>query len=82
MGAGAILGDLVESFIKRRLDRKPGTKFFPWDQLDFVIGSLIFGSFVIPLTLNIIIVVVLISVVGHILVNHTAYYLGIRGEKW
>jgi len=40
MGFGAIFGDLVKSFIKRRLDVTPGKMFFPWDQLDFIFGAL------------------------------------------
>src|SRR3989338_11353728 len=31
MGFGAILGDLIKSFVKRRLDYKPGKPFVPWD---------------------------------------------------
>lgn len=82
IGFGAIFGDLIESFFKRRLDRGPGTRFFPWDQLDFVIGALVFSSFVVDITFLKIVVIILLSVIGHILVNHSAYYLGIRKEKW
>ncbi|MBR9703121.1 CDP-archaeol synthase, partial [Candidatus Woesearchaeota archaeon] len=38
-GFGALLGDLVESFIKRQLGFKSGELFFPWDKIDFVIGA-------------------------------------------
>ena len=82
LGLGAILGDLIKSFFKRRLSIKPGQRFFPWDQLDFIIGSLIFVSFAVKLELSIIITIVLVSVLGHILVNHAAFYLKIRKEKW
>ncbi len=81
-GFGAIFGDLIESFIKRRLNLKPGKKFIPWDQLDFVIGALIFISLVVDITLKMLLYIVIISFIGHILVNHTAYYLKIRKEKW
>ncbi|MEA2038078.1 MAG: CDP-2,3-bis-(O-geranylgeranyl)-sn-glycerol synthase [Nanoarchaeota archaeon] len=81
-GFGALFGDLAESFVKRRLRIKSGQKFFPWDQLDFVIGALIFVSILVDLTLSWILVVILISFIGHILVNHCAYYLKIRKEKW
>jgi CDP-2,3-bis-(O-geranylgeranyl)-sn-glycerol synthase len=82
MGFGAITGDLVESFFKRRLDLKPGARFVPWDQLDFVIGALVFVSFVFRLTLAIIITVCLISIVLHIMVNHIGFYLKLRKTKW
>jgi len=42
LGGGALLGDLVESMIKRQAGVKPGKPFLPWDQLDYTIGALIF----------------------------------------
>jgi len=38
---GALGGDAIESFIKRRLGKKPGTTWFPFDQIDYVIGAMI-----------------------------------------
>ena len=44
MGAGALSGDLVKSFIKRRLDKPSGKPWFPWDQLDWIIGAILLSS--------------------------------------
>jgi len=44
MGAGALAGDLIKSFIKRRLDKQPGRPWFPWDQLDWIAGAILFSS--------------------------------------
>lgn len=82
LGFGALFGDLVKSFFKRRLDIKPGQRFFPWDQLDFVVGALVFASFTFGLTWKIVFYSIVVSVIGHIIINHSAYYLGIRKEKW
>ncbi len=82
LGFGALFGDLVESFIKRGLNIKPGERFVPWDQLDFVFGALLFVGFVVDLNFRMVLVIIVISFIGHILVNHSAYYLGIRKEKW
>ena len=84
MGFGAIFGDMIESFVKRQFDIKPGQRFFPWDQIDFVIGSLLLSYFFIPydMRIKVIIIVLLISPLLHIIVNHSAFYLGIRNEKW
>ena len=82
MGFGAVFGDLIESFIKRRLDYGPGESFVPFDQIDFVIGALIFIYPLIVLSLNKIIIILLLSFVLHIMVNHIAFYSGIRKEKW
>ena len=82
MGFGALMGDLVKSFFKRRVGIEPGCKFVPFDQIDFVFGSLAFIMPVFDLTLKIFITSLAISFVLHIIVNHTSFYLKIRNEKW
>lgn len=82
MGLGALAGDLVKSFFKRRIGIKPGHKFVPFDQTDFVAGALVFIMPVFDVTLAIFIVSLLLSFALHITVNHIAFYLKIRGEKW
>jgi len=82
MGTGALTGDLTKSFFKRRLGIRPGDKFIPFDQTDFVIGALVFIVLVFDLTLEIFIVALLLSFMLHILVNHIAFFLKIRNEKW
>jgi len=43
MGLGALVGDAVKSFFKRRTGRDRGAKWPFFDQLDFVAGSLLFA---------------------------------------
>jgi CDP-2,3-bis-(O-geranylgeranyl)-sn-glycerol synthase len=38
---GALLGDLVESFFKRRVGIERGADWIPFDQLDFLLGALL-----------------------------------------
>jgi len=82
MGFGALTGDLAKSFFKRWLGIKPGTKFVPLDQTDFVVGALVFIIPIFDLTLKIFIASLLLSFVLHVIVNHLAFYLKIRKEKW
>lgn len=82
LGFGAIAGDLIKSFFKRRFHVAPGSSFIPWDQLDFVLGALLMGSLITDYSLKFFVTAVLISVAGLILVNHAAYFLKIRGERW
>ena len=82
LGFGAIIGDLVESFIKRRLNYESGKPFVPFDQIDFVLGALIFVFPIVFLSINKIFIIILLSFVLHIIVNHSAFYLKIRNEKW
>jgi CDP-2,3-bis-(O-geranylgeranyl)-sn-glycerol synthase len=82
LGFGALFGDLVKSFVKRRLDLKPGTPFVPFDQLDFIVGALIFVYPIAGLSTEKMAIILFISLILHITINHIAFYTGIRKEKW
>jgi CDP-2,3-bis-(O-geranylgeranyl)-sn-glycerol synthase len=43
---GALFGDITESFLKRRVGRDRGEDWIPFDQLDFIVGALVFGLIV------------------------------------
>jgi len=49
---GALLGDIIESFFKRRMGRERGENWFVFDQIDFIIGAL-FLSFIFSVFLQI-----------------------------
>ncbi|HVQ00105.1 MAG TPA: CDP-2,3-bis-(O-geranylgeranyl)-sn-glycerol synthase [Candidatus Thermoplasmatota archaeon] len=38
---GALIGDLVKSFLKRRFGKERGEDWIPFDQLDFLVGALV-----------------------------------------
>lgn len=82
LGFGALFGDMVKSFFKRRANIKPGGRWVPFDQLDYVIGALLFGAFVYSPPLYAVIVILVSSFLLHIAVNHLGYYFGIRKERW
>ena len=42
---GALLGDIIESFFKRRIGKDRGQDWIPFDQLDFIVGALILQFF-------------------------------------
>ena len=82
LGFGAIFGDSVESFFKRRRGIGSGKPWIPFDQTDFTIGALLFASTLyFPGWVNAVVIVVL-SAVGHILINRIGYLLKIRDVKW
>ena len=81
-GLGAMVGDSAKSFFKRRLRIPPGRPWIPFDQLDFVVGALILVASRSALSLGDIAIALGLSFGGHIAVNHTAYWLGIRDVKW
>lgn len=82
MGFGALFGDAIKSFFKRRLDIKPGHKFIPFDQIDFIVGALVFAMLLVDVTLKIFLTSLFLSIILLIIVNHTAFYMKIRREKW
>ena len=40
---GALFGDIIESFFKRRAGKKRGEDWIPFDQIDFILGVLFFS---------------------------------------
>ena len=81
-GAGALGGDLIKSFFKRRLGISPGKPWIPFDQLDFVIGALIAVSpFFVPSLLHIMIILILTPLL-HVLSNIAAHAVGIKKVWW
>jgi CDP-2,3-bis-(O-geranylgeranyl)-sn-glycerol synthase len=84
LGAGAITGDLIESFFKRRININPGSKFIPLDQTDFVLGAYLFTYplYAEYISMYLFMSSILVSFFLHIIVNHMAFYLKVRKEKW
>jgi len=82
LSLGAIFGDLAESFIKRRLNMPPGKELFPWDQIDFLIGGLIFGiQFYIPSIFELIFMFAL-TLILHRVTNIVAFKLKLKRVPW
>ena len=81
MGFGAILGDSVKSFFKRRLNIKPGKPFIPWDQIDCALGGLLVGRIFWAYEIEFAITTILITFCLHIIIRHIAALLGLC-DKW
>ena len=82
MGSGALIGDAVKSFFKRRLGIAPGAKFIPFDQTDFAIGALAFTMLFFGISWKLFFASILLSFLLHIITNHIAFWLKMRDEKW
>jgi CDP-2,3-bis-(O-geranylgeranyl)-sn-glycerol synthase len=81
LSLGALFGDLVESFIKRRLSIPPGSSLLVADQLDFVVGALFFSLPFSSLPLFIMLLIILITLPLHLLTNILAEHLSLRRES-
>lgn len=81
-GVGAMAGDAVKSFFKRRLAIEPGRPWIPFDQLDFAVGALLLAGPSAGLGWSDVGVILLVTFAGDIAVNGIAYRLGVRGTPW
>ena len=81
LGFGALLGDAIGSFLKRRLGIGRGKPAPILDQLDFIIVAIILVSFVVELNLMFIIIALVLTLAIHFLTNAGAYLLGIK-DVW
>lgn len=98
MGFGALAGDALESFFKRRTGRERGERWIPFDQLDFVVGGLAL-AFLTSWALHALgatatnvaaelftwprlLVIVLLTPALHLLVNFIGYKIGAKDVPW
>ncbi len=82
LGLGAILGDLVKSYYKRKDKIAPGEPWIPFDQLDFVVGGIIGSFFIYVPAAEVVVTLLIVSPFLHIAATRVGYWLGIRKEKW
>jgi CDP-2,3-bis-(O-geranylgeranyl)-sn-glycerol synthase len=87
---GAAFGDIAGSFLKRRFDIKSGAPFWVVDQLDFVVGAIIFASipalffpgfYFIP-DINIIIFLLILTPSVSFIANTIAYLIKLKDVPW
>jgi len=80
---GALVGDLVHSFIKRRISLAEGSPLPVADQLDFVVGAIFFSVLVsAPPPLLTVVLILIITPPIHLLTNYLAYLLGAKKTPW
>lgn len=82
IGFGALFGDMVKSFCKRRLNIASGHSWVPFDQIDYVVGGLLMAWLFVSLSWQAMVVIVIAYPLLHIVVNHLSFYLGLRSERW
>ena len=83
LSVGTHIGDLLGSFIKRRLNLKPGAPAPILDQIGFIVFAILLAYPFYPLiqVLEIVIVIILTLIV-HPLSNVIAYILGLKDKPW
>ena len=80
LSLGALTGDLIESFIKRRLNHSPGSSLPVADQIDFILGAFLFSIPVSPPSLQAALIILLITIPIHLLTNLGAALLNMKNK--
>jgi CDP-2,3-bis-(O-geranylgeranyl)-sn-glycerol synthase len=83
VSSGALIGDLTGAFFKRRLNIPPGGLLPVVDQIDFIVGAILFSlPFPLALDWQLIVTVLLLTPPIHLLTNYVAYKLGLKSNPW
>ncbi|MCD6476737.1 MAG: CDP-2,3-bis-(O-geranylgeranyl)-sn-glycerol synthase [Candidatus Aenigmarchaeota archaeon] len=82
ISTGALTGDLIGSFIKRRLNYKRGESILFLDQLDFISGMLLFSYWFVDITLLMVIIMIILTLILHRITCIIGYKLKIKKEPW
>jgi CDP-2,3-bis-(O-geranylgeranyl)-sn-glycerol synthase len=78
LGIGALAGDAIKSFFKRQRGVAPGHGWFPFDQIDYVIGGALLALPLVRLTLVQYVWLIVIWLALHLISVYIGYLLGIR----
>ena len=76
-----MIGDASGSFLKRRIGIERGRPIPLLDQLDFVVGALIFASIIVVIPWDLLLLLFVISIILHLLADIIAYLIGIK-DVW
>ena len=88
LALGALLGDAVKSYAKRRLKRKRGEKLPLADQYDFVLGAWVLTAALFPVwfqtnfTLGAMAVIAALTFFMHRGVSVLGHRMGLKAEPW
>ncbi len=79
---GALLGDLAGAFLKRRLNISPGGLLPLVDQVDFVVGAVLFSLPLGIVSFELAVAMLIITPPIHLLTNYAAYKLKLKSNPW
>lgn len=78
LGFGALLGDAIESFFKRQIGIPSGSSWLVFDQIDYVIGAILFSLPFVRLNTIDYVIVVITYFCLHFIVSYLGYLLGFK----
>lgn len=82
LSTGALTGDVVGSFIKRRFGIPRGKHFPLFDQLTFLIAALLLSSYVYRPSNQMVVTLFILTPIIHWATNNVAYILKLKKHPW
>lgn len=82
LAAGALVGDLLGSFVKRRLNIARGAAAPGLDQLGFLVLAILFASPLVVPSVEILIILLIITPLIHLATNYGGYKLGLKERPY
>lgn len=80
LAAGALLGDAVESMFKRQRGVPAGHSWFPYDQIDYIVGALLLSLFVVRLPFFYYVLMLIVWFVMHLIFTFIGYRMGLKDK--
>jgi len=77
---GALGGDAIESFFKRAKGIKSGGSWVPFDQIDYIIGSVLVSLFFVILTPAQYVWIFVVWFIVHLAASYIGYLLGLKKD--
>jgi len=77
---GALGGDALESFVKRQLGIKAGQSWFPFDQLDYILGGLLLSGALVELKPSHVFMVLVVWFVIHPVSTVIGWSIGLKDK--
>lgn len=82
LGFGALFGDLIKSFFKRSVDIPSGHSWVPFDQIDWILGAILFSALIVDFKPSEIVAAIILFGLLHPLVNLTGYALKVKNNRF
>jgi CDP-2,3-bis-(O-geranylgeranyl)-sn-glycerol synthase len=80
LGFGALFGDAIESFFKRQSGIKSGESWLFFDQIDYVVGAILFSLPFARFNLDQYAIVILAFFFMHFIVSFLGYKIGLKDK--
>ena len=77
---GALAGDSVKSFFKRQVGISSGKSWFPFDQLDYILGGSILSLLAIQLPIGDYIRIGILYFLLHLVVSYVGFLLSLKSS--